>query len=180
MIRFLGAGTWLVLLWVVLWRDLSVANVASGVLVAVVLLALFPFGPSSSRIRLRPVPLLRLLLAFAWSVIRANLTVAWEVVTPGSRVREGIVAVPLQGSDPVVTTLVSHAITLAPGTMVIDVVGDELPVLLVHVLHLRSPEVVRREVQHLERLALAALGGRAPTGATDPGNRLPRVEGGHR
>ena len=63
-----------------------------------------------------------------------------------------------------VITLVSHAIGLAPGTMVIDVDKGEnggASLLYVHVLHLREVEDVRREV-----LALAAVaddGGLAAT-----------------
>jgi multisubunit Na+/H+ antiporter MnhE subunit len=54
---------------------------------------------------------------------------------------------------------VSHALGLAPGTMVVDIERDPT-VLHVHVLHLRSVEAIRAEVLTLERLALAALRGR--------------------
>ena len=62
------------------------------------------------------------------------------------------------GTDhPVVITLISHAIGLAPGTMVVDV-ATAPTTLFVHVLHLREVEDVRAEVARLERLAARAVG----------------------
>lgn len=158
--RTLAIGIWCVVVWVVLWRDLSWANVVSGTLVTVAVLALFPFVRPAERLRVRPVALLRFLAVFAWSVVKANLIVAWEVVTPRNRINEAVVAVPLSTDAPAVITLVSHAIGLAPGTMVVDIEQDPT-VLHVHVLHLRSVEAVRAEVLELERLVLAAIHGRS-------------------
>lgn len=153
---------WLVLVWVALWRDVSVANIVSGTLVAVGVVWLFP-PPERPPLSVRPVALLRFVLTSFVSIVRANVVVAWEVVTPSNRINEGVVAVELASSHPVVITLVSHAIGLAPGTMVIDIEEgtDTTPTqLFVHVLHLREVEDVRREVLDLERLALAAVCGR--------------------
>lgn len=163
MIRHLLAGVWLVLVWLALWRDLSAANVISGVVLAAALLVLFPLPSTGYRRALRPVPFLRFAALFAWSVVKANLVVAWEVITPRNRIHEGVVAVPMRTSDPLVITAVSHAIILAPGTMVIDIDWEQTTVLYVHVLHLRSADAVRREVRELERLALAALRPAAPS-----------------
>jgi multicomponent Na+:H+ antiporter subunit E len=193
--RNLVAGAWLVVLWITFWRDLSAANLLSGVLVAAALLALFPFGPARSRLRVRPLPLVRFLALFAWSVAKANLTVAWEVLTPRNRIREGLVAVPLGTRDPIVITVISHAITLAPGTMVIDIDidsdidsdggsdtdtddDDAATVLFVHVLHLRSPDSVRQEVRRLERLAVQALGGTTGPDRREQRRAVHGVEGG--
>lgn len=157
MTRHAVAACWLVLFWLALWRDVSVANVASGLVLAAAVLVLFPLPPARHRLGPRPVPLVRFLTAFTWSVVKANLVVAWEVITPRNRIHEGVVAVPLQTADPIVITIVSHAIILAPGTMVIDIELEPSTVLFVHVLHLRSADAVRREVQQLERLATAAV-----------------------
>lgn len=152
---------WLVVVWVALWRDVSAANVVSGVLIAAGVVWLFP-PERRTPLTVRPVALARFVLNVLWSIVRANVVVAWEVVTPSNRINEGVVAVELASSHPVVITLVSHAIGLAPGTMVIDVdKGDDgnPSLLFVHVLHLREVDDVRREVLDLERLALAAVAG---------------------
>lgn len=155
-------GVWLVLVWLALWRDLTVANLVSGVLVAAVTIWLFPIPEQRSDLSVRPVALLRFLATALWAIIRANVVVAWEVLTPANQINEGVVAVDLRARHPVVITLVSHAIGLAPGTMVIDVDddGDGPARMYVHVLHLREIEDVRQDVLDLERLALAAVVGR--------------------
>ncbi len=161
-------AVWLVAVWVALWRDVSAANVVSGILVSAGVIWLFP-PERRTTLTVKPLALARFLLAVFWSIVRANVVVAWEVVTPSNRINEGVVAVELASSHPVVITLVSHAIGLAPGTMVIDVDKGEdgAPSLLfVHVLHLREVSDVRREVLDLERLALAAVAGDDDTPAT--------------
>ena len=155
---FLAA--WLVVVWVALWRDPSVGNVLGGVIVAIVTISLFPIPAQRDTLRIRPLPMLRFVFTVAWSVVKANAVVAWEVLTPTNQINEGVVAVDLTSPHPVVATLVSHAIILAPGTMVIDI-DDETDGpsrMYVHVLHLRAVEDVRAEVLELERLAVAAVG----------------------
>lgn len=168
---------WLILVWVALWRDISPANIGSGILVVGAVVWLFP-PANEAPLRVRPVALLRFLATTAFSILRANLVVAWEVLTPTNQINEGVVAVELASSNPVVITHVTHAIILAPGTMVIDVDRgtDDRPTLLyVHVLHLRSIDEVRDEVLRLEALALAAVSGRndpaTPTTSDDGGIR---------
>ncbi len=152
---------WLVLVWVGLWEDLSPGSVLGGVLVATVLVGWFrprARGPASSTVR--PLPALRFAAYFLWKLTEASAVVAWEVVTPRNRINEGIVAVPIRGVSDGIVTLVANAISLTPGTVTLEV--DRHPtVLYVHVLHLHDVEAVRREIQHLEVLAVRAFGSAA-------------------
>lgn len=168
---------WSVLVWLALWRDVSVGNAVSGFVIAGAVIWLFP-PAADAPVRVRPLALVRFLFAVAISIVRANLVVAWEVVTPSNRINEGVVAVELASRNPLVITSVSNAIILAPGTMVIDIAKgtEERPTMLyVHVLHLRSIDEVRAEVLHLEALALAAVSGRdggaEPARSDDGGSR---------
>lgn len=155
-------GAWLLLVWLALWRDVSIANVVSGVVVAAATVWLFPPAADRKSLQVRPVAMARFVATTVWSIVRANFVVAWEVITPTNEINEGVVTVQLASNHPVVITLVSHAIILAPGTMVVDIrVGDEArpTQLYVHVLHLRSVDDVRADVLQLEALALAAISG---------------------
>lgn len=163
-------AAWLLLVWVALWRDVSPANLVSGALLSGVVIWVFP-PANEAPLGVRPLALVRFIGSTALSIVRANLVVAWEVVTPSNRINEGVVAVELQSSNPLVITHVSHAIILAPGTMVIDIDKgtDERPTkLFVHVLHLRTVDEVRDEVLKLEALALAAVSGRDDPDPTPP------------
>ncbi len=148
---------WLMFVWVALWRDVSWGNLLAGFFAGAGIILLFPLPAPTSGIRIRPLPMIKFLLVFAASVVRANLVVAWEVLTPTNRIREGIIGVPLRTDHPVVVTTINHAVNLAPGTMVIDI-DDDPAVVYVHVLHLEDPDDVHEEVRRLEDLALAAFG----------------------
>ena len=104
-------GAWLVLVWVALWRDVSAANLVSGVAVAVGVVWLFP-PTDRERLKVRPFALLRFLGTALLAIIRANIVVAWEVVTPANQINEGVVAVDLRARHPVVITLVSRPFSL--------------------------------------------------------------------
>jgi multicomponent Na+:H+ antiporter subunit E len=157
---------WLLVVWLGLWESASVANVVGGLLAGGVLLLAFPLrddpGLNAARTPgptfwLRPLPVLVFLGVYAWKLLEANLIVTWEVLTPGTRVNEGIVAVPVTGASPLVLALLANAVSLTPGTMVVEITRDP-PVLYVHVLHLRSIEQVRLELFRLERLLVRAVG----------------------
>jgi multicomponent Na+:H+ antiporter subunit E len=163
-----GLGIWLVAIWLLLWNDLSVANVVSGALVAVAVLGLSRLPKSycaGSELGERPRVSLPHLLYFGGYVlvklVQANLVLAWEIITPWrDRIHTGIVAVPLRTSSDLAMTVVANVITLTPGTVTIEAKGTP-SVLYVHVLHLDDIERVKAELLHLEELSVKAFGSRA-------------------
>lgn len=162
----LGMAAWLVVVWVALWGDVSAANVLSGLVLASVLLALFPMRPRGVPGAFRPAAALRFAAYFTWKLVEASAVVTWEVLTPTNRINEGIVAVPIRGVSDTLTTLVANAISLTPGTLTLEIL-QEPTVLYVHVLHLHDIEAVRRGVQHLEVLAIGAFGSSAAVAAAE-------------
>jgi multicomponent Na+:H+ antiporter subunit E len=152
----LAALLWLVLLWCALWGNFSPGTIAGGLLAAgVVGLAFSRAAPRPAHLP-RPLRLLRFVGYFVVKVIESNVIVAWEVMTPGSRINQGIVAVRVQCDDDMIISTVANAISLTPGTLTIDVHRDP-PTLYVHVLHLHSIERTRRDVVYLEYLAVRSL-----------------------
>ena len=148
---------WIMFVWVAMWRDVSWGNLLAGFFAGAGIILLFPLPAPTSGIRIKPLPMIRFLLVFTVSVVRANFIVAWEVLTPRNRIREGIIGVPLRTDHPVVVTTINHAVNLAPGTMVVDIDKDPT-VVYVHALHLEDPADVHAEVHQLEDLVLAAFG----------------------
>lgn len=165
-----AAPSWvlMVVVWVALWGEITAANLVSGALIATALAVVLDSGDQPRLGGFRVFPALRFAGYVAWNLVKANLVVAWEVLTPTTRVREGVIAVELPSSTPAVLTVVATAIGLTPGTVVVEV--DEDPtVLYIHVLHLSDIDRTRHDVRHLEALALAAFG---PADATDDIARL--------
>lgn len=83
---------------------------------------------------------------FIWQLVKANLRVAYEVVTPPHTMIPGIVAVPLDIKSNAEITLLANLITLTPGTLSLDVSTDRR-VLYVHAMHVTDVEGFRREVK---------------------------------
>lgn len=151
-VRVLG----LTVAWLALWSDLSPANVVSGLLVALGVVALS--GTRRSRgLVVRPLRVARLALYFVYRLVVASVVVARTVIAPRHRVHTGIVAVPLRGCPDALTTLIADAISLTPGTLTIEVRRDPLT-LYVHALDLRDVEHVRADIRKLELLAVRAFG----------------------
>lgn len=151
---------WLMVVWMALWGTVSPATVAGGLAVGVAV-QLLPAGRRPKRgFALRPLAAFRFVGYFLVKLVEASVVVGIEVVTPHNRIRTGIVAVPLRGASDTLVTLVADAVTLTPGTLTLEVSRNP-PTLYVHVLHLGDIEAVRREIRHLEVLAVRAFGSRA-------------------
>lgn len=158
MVTRLTLGVWLAVMWVVLWRDVSPANVVSGAVIAVAVLVVFPLHRlGGEHHHIRPVRLLTFLGYFAWQLVVANLVVAREIVTPRDRIRAGIVAVPVSASSDLVIMVVANAISLTPGTLTLEVRRDP-PTLYVHVLHLHDLDEVRETIRKMQRMVVQAIG----------------------
>jgi multicomponent Na+:H+ antiporter subunit E len=156
LLRRLPATLWLVALWAALWGNLRAPTVLSGIAVAVGVQVVLPGAMPKPAGAVRPLHFVRFLAYFAYKLVEANLVVAWEVVTPRTRINQGIVAVPITGASDVVITSVANAISLTPGTLTVEVRRDPAT-LYVHVLHLHSVEDTRRAVLYLELLLMRAL-----------------------
>lgn len=151
---------WLTLVWVGLWGSPTAANVLGGLAVAAVLLALLPLAEESAQGRVRWPALLRYVGFFAVELVRASLIVVWQVLRPGGELRQAVIAVDALGASDLLLTVVANSISLTPGTLTLEV-DRERSVLYVHVLDVGGPEGVeraRRSIEHLERLAILALG----------------------
>lgn len=154
-----GLVAWLTVLWLVLWRDVSTANVVSGVVAGILVTSLFPgTGRAPRRHTISPLWVVAFFFYVLWKLIEANLLLAWEIVTPRDHTRSGIIGIPIEGASDLVVTLIANVITLTPGTVTLEI-RRHPTTLYLHVLHLQDPEDVRRDVERLERLALRAMGG---------------------
>jgi multicomponent Na+:H+ antiporter subunit E len=154
---------WLTLVWALLWGDLGLASLLSGLAIAVfVVLIARPTGVHGIQLTsFHPASALVFLLYFLMQLVKSNFQVAWEVITPRSNVNRAIISVPLHVRTDGLATVVGNAITLTPGTLTVDVRRDDPdlpPVLYVHALHFTDVDDLRRDVLRLERLAVRAFG----------------------
>jgi monovalent cation/proton antiporter MnhG/PhaG subunit len=155
----------LVLVWVLLWRDLSAGTLLGGAVVAS-LIELIRRADQRRDVNL--VGLVRFFANYAWLVVASNLRVAWEVITPNNdQIEEAIVAVPLQTRSVATALLVANAISYTPGSLSMELSADPW-ILYVHVLHFTSVEDVQESVSKLEVLAMRAISNPVPVDETSP------------
>ena len=98
-----------------------------------------------------------LLLNFLYELVKANLEVAYEVITPRLNVTPGIIMVPLDVKSDIGITVLANMISLTPGTLSIDVSNDK-KVLFVHAMYLKDREKFIRGIKDgFERRILEVL-----------------------
>ncbi len=151
--RTLSIAT-LTLAWCALWQTMSVANVLSGVLLASALT--YAGIGTSGRGSIRPLPLLHLLWLVLVDLAASTFAVAIEIVTPTDRTEEGIVSVTVPPECRQHLLLLIVAITLTPGTAVVDADPDT-GTLYLHLLHVDRKGKTIEHVHHLARLSCEAL-----------------------
>lgn len=150
----------LTLAWCGMWQQISIANVISGAAVAAVVLStgLGTRGKGS----IRMVPLMRLLWMVLVDLVKSTIDVAKEIVRPANTISEAIVAVEIPAHAKQHFLLLIVAITLTPGTAVVDADPDT-GTLYLHLLHHERLAEVEAHVAALAELADQALPAHTPT-----------------
>lgn len=81
---------------------------------------------------------------FLWYVIRANLDVALRVLHPDVPIRPGIVKVRTTLTSEMARTFLANSITLTPGTLTMDVDGQEF---YVHWINIHTGDAEKRTAE---------------------------------
>ena len=152
----------LVAVWCALWQDFAPHVALAGLAFALLIVVLFPMPSIPFSGRLNPWWSLVFTVRFLVDVVRASVNVAGTVLLRGRRARGSIVGVPLRSHDDLIITLVSHALALVPGSIVLDV--DRVrSVLYLHVLDATTDEDVagfRAKALDVEAGIIRAVGTR--------------------
>ena len=149
-------------LWVLLWGDLSWANVLSGALLGALVALAFPLPPVATGTTVRPLQTLHLAWRFLSDLTLASFQVALTAVKPGRTPDGGLVSVQLRTSSDLFIATTSGLSSMVPGTLVIDLDRPQR-VLRLHVLDLErsgGPEAVRQDTLALEERVLRAFASR--------------------
>lgn len=83
---------------------------------------------------------LGLLFYFIKELAIASIIVAWDVITPKSRVESGVIAFPLHAESNLEITLLASLISLTPGTLSLDV-SEDRRFLYVHAVYIKKGDV---------------------------------------
>jgi multicomponent Na+:H+ antiporter subunit E len=152
----------LVVLWVFLWDQVTVLTVVTGVLLAVGVTRVLYLPPVLLSGRFNVWRGLLLGLRMTYDVAIASLQVAALALNPRWQPMNSIIAVQLLTRSDLVTTLTAEAISVVPGTVVVDI-DRERGLLYLHALGTRTHadiDRVRRDVLGTEERIVLAIGTR--------------------
>ncbi len=132
-------------LWVLLFWSLEPAVLVAGAFFALIVATLLgDIFPDRLHRVLSPKRWLFLLLFvpyFLFYCVRANLDVAWRVIHPDVPIRPGIVKVRTTLTSDMAKTFLANSITLTPGTLTIDIDGQDF---YVHWINVHTDDVEQR------------------------------------
>lgn len=158
-----AAAVLLVAVWMLLWGVFSWANLLSGIVVAAIVFIAFPLPPVTFAGRLRPLGLLRFTARFVTDLATASFQLAVMAFRFGHEPRSAIINVPLVTSSDLVLTLTGEAVSLVPGSLIVDADKDSNS-LYIHVIGVADRAAVerfRREVYATEARIVRAIGSNA-------------------
>ena len=138
--RFVSAFIITLALWVLLtWEEIVeqgmfplAIGIAACFIIALASRNLFPAISFHPR---RVIFFIIYIPALLWEIIKSNVDVAYRVLHPGMPINPGIVRVPVTLQSQYGKTMLANSITLTPGTLTLDVSGQNF---YVHWLNIQT------------------------------------------
>lgn len=94
---------------------------------------------------------------FIWKILIANLRVAHDVITPRSRAKPGVIAIPLDCNTDLEITLLAIIMSLTPGSLALDVSSDKKK-LYIHAMFITDKARLIADIKnHFEKPILRIL-----------------------
>jgi multicomponent Na+:H+ antiporter subunit E len=152
MSKRLGAHLALAIVWCLLAGSFSGWNLLGGLLVGLFVISMYARATGGPGYAGRLLSFARFGLWFFGVLVRSNLEIAREIVTPGWSQSPRIIRYDVEGLTEEETTVLSSSMTLTPGTLAVDVSPDG-KFLYLHCMYARDREQQVREIDALrERL----------------------------
>ena len=129
----------LALAWSALMGNFDPPYLVFGFVLGYLILWLF-YQKSPTPKYFREVPLvIEFVIFFLWEVILSNIRLTITILSPQMKLRPAVVAVPLDLKSDIGIVILSHMITLTPGTLSLDISSNRHTI-YVHVYDLDDPD----------------------------------------
>lgn len=136
--RFLS-NILLTFIWVAITGNFTFSNFLFGFLLSFFILRMVTNGTHQAKyFRIAP-KVVAFIFYFLYELVKANIQVAIEVMTPKFRMTPGIVKFPLDAETDLEISFLANLISLTPGTLSLDV-SDDRKVLYVHSMYIKDRE----------------------------------------
>ena len=155
---FYLTNVFLAVLWMLLWGEFDIYYLVAGFVLGYMLLGLVSRTVDGQGYGTKGWKLISFSAYFVRILVKANVQVAWEIITPGCGMTPRFIRYDVQGLTPVQITSLANTITLTPGTLSVDI-GDDERFLYVHCMYADDRDAAVRELDELrDRLMKEVFG----------------------
>ncbi|HEV7949232.1 MAG TPA: Na+/H+ antiporter subunit E [Glaciihabitans sp.] len=150
----------LVVLWMLLWGSLSLLNLVTGIILALIITRVFYLPPVELSGRFNIFWFVVFITRFVGQLVFASFQVAFQAIRPSGISHSSILAVQLDTRSDFMLTLTSIALSLVPGSLVVEV-DRERSILYLHALNTETQADVdgaRAKALKVEYLLVRVLG----------------------
>lgn len=137
MIKFFLMNLLLSFIWVALSGSLYYSNFIFGYMLGFGILWIMNRSETDQRYFYRVPKIISFFFFFLYELIKANVQVAYDVITPKYFFKPGIVRYPVNAKTDFEINILSTFISLTPGTLIIDI-SDDKKAIFIHVMYLND------------------------------------------
>lgn len=134
-------------IWLAVTGNFTFENFIFGFLLGFILLWLITTNRREDKYFYRGPKLIAFIFYFIYELIKANVQVAYDVITPSFYMKPGIIKIPLTAKSNLEITLLANLISLTPGTLSLDV-SDDRSVLYVHAMYVHDKDEFISEIKN--------------------------------
>lgn len=144
--------------WAALTGNFTLGGLAVGFVIGTAALYVAkPLFPGCDDYFLRGWHWGKLCVLFLYELVVSSIAVVWDVITPSTKARPGVIAMPLDVEDEMGVLLVTNLISLTPGTLSLDVTDDR-KTLFIHAMFADDPDAIRAQLKGgMERWVMDAM-----------------------
>src|SRR5690606_10527515 len=156
MVKQLLMNILLSFIWVALTGELYFLNFMVGFVMGFFILWLMNRNESDKRYFNRVPKKIGFIFFFLWEMIRSNIQVVYDVITPKFFMQPGIIKYRMNAMTDFEINMLSTMVALTPGTIVIDVSKDK-KVIYIHVMYLKNKEKFIRQLKDVSERRLLEI-----------------------
>lgn len=138
----------LTLLWMMLNRDTTLLNGILGFALGAIVVEMGMRAAGKGAYLSRLWSVIRFAGYFLYILVKANLDVAWEIITPGYNMKPRMIRYDVTGLTPIQVTTLANAITLTPGTLSADI-NHQGNTLYIHAMYAEKKSDATKDLDEL-------------------------------
>ena len=138
----------LAVLWMCMWGLFDIYSLTAGFVLGYLLLGVVSRSTPGEGYGTKGWKLLSFTAYFLRILVKANLQVAREIITPGYQMTPRFIRYPIDGMTDFQITGFANAITLTPGTLSADI-SDDKRYLYVHCMYAQDRQEAVKELDEL-------------------------------